>query len=50
MGIICIIFYVAAVIATKLFAADFPAFGTWQQRLHAVKVMTLEGWAMEVVR
>ncbi len=25
MGIICIIFYVAAVIATKSFAADFPA-------------------------
>ena len=52
MGIICIIFYVAAVIATKLFAADFPAlFGDLGSSAFTLfQVMTLEGWAMEVVR
>jgi voltage-gated sodium channel len=52
MGIICIIFYVAAVIATKLFAADFPAlFGDLGKSAFTLfQVMTLEGWAMEVVR
>jgi voltage-gated sodium channel len=52
MGIICIIFYVAAVIATKLFAADFPAlFGDLGKTAFTLfQVMTLEGWAMEVVR
>ena len=52
MGIICIIFYVAAVIATKLFAADFPAlFGDLGRSAFTLfQVMTLEGWAMEVVR
>ena len=52
VGIICIIFYVAAVIATKLFAADFPAlFGDLGSSAFTLfQVMTLEGWAMEVVR
>lgn len=52
VGIICIIFYVAAVIATKLFAADFPAlFGDLGRSAFTLfQVMTLEGWAMEVVR
>lgn len=52
MGIICIIFYVSAVIATKLFAADFPAlFGDLGKSAFTLfQVMTLEGWAMEVVR
>lgn len=52
MGIICIIFYVAAVIATKLFAADFPSlFGDLGRSAFTLfQVMTLEGWAMEVVR
>jgi voltage-gated sodium channel len=52
LGIICIIFYVAAVIATKLFAADFPAlFGDLGKSAFTLfQVMTLEGWAMEVVR
>lgn len=52
MAIISIIFYVAAVIATKLFAADFPAlFGDLGKSAFTLfQVMTLEGWAMEVVR
>ena len=47
-----IIFYVAAGIATKLFAADFPAlFGDLGSSAFTLfQVMTLEGWAMEVVR
>ena len=52
VGIICIIFYVAAVIATKLFAVEFPAlFGDLGKSAFTLfQVMTLEGWAMEVVR
>jgi voltage-gated sodium channel len=40
------------VIATKLFAADFPAlFGDLGKTAFTLfQVMTLEGWAMEVVR
>jgi voltage-gated sodium channel len=52
VAIICIIFYVAAVIATELFAAEFPAlFGDLGRSAFTLfQVMTLEGWAMEVVR
>ena len=52
VAIISIIFYVAAVIATKLFAAEFPAlFGDLGRSAFTLfQVMTLEGWAMEVVR
>lgn len=51
-AIIGLIFYVAAVIATKLFAADFPQ---WFGNLGAsaftlFQVMTLESWAMGIVR
>lgn len=51
-AIIGLIFYVAAVIATKLFSADFPAlFGDLGRSAFTLfQVMTLEGWAMEVVR
>jgi len=51
-AIIGLIFYVAAVIATKLFAADFPAlFGDLGSSAFTLfQVVTLEGWAMEVVR
>ncbi len=51
-AIIGIIFYVSAVIATKLFAADFPLlFGDLGRSAFTLfQVMTLEGWAMEVVR
>lgn len=51
-AIIGIIFYVSAVIATKLFAGDFPElFGDLGRTAFTLfQVMTLEGWAMEVVR
>lgn len=52
VAIIAIIFYVAAVIATKVFATEFPAlFGDLGRSAFTLfQVMTLEGWAMEVVR
>ena len=51
-AIISIIFYVSAVITTKLFAKDFPhLFGDLGLSAFTLfQVMTLEGWAMEVVR
>lgn len=51
-AIIGIIFYVSAVIATKLFSGDFPElFGDLGRTAFTLfQVMTLEGWAMEVVR
>jgi voltage-gated sodium channel len=51
-GIITIIFYVAAVIATKLFGADFPEwFGTLGASAYTLfQVMTLESWSMGIVR
>jgi len=51
-AIIGIIFYVSAVIATKLFAGHFPElFGDLGRTAFTLfQVMTLEGWAMEVVR
>ena len=47
-----LIFYVGAVIATKLFAADFPDwFGTIGRSLYTLfQVMTLESWSMGIVR
>ena len=51
-AIIGIVFYVSAVIATKLFAGQFPElFGDLGRTAFTLfQVMTLEGWAMEVVR
>lgn len=51
-AIIGIIFYVAAVIATKLFGTDFPQwFGTLGDSAFTLfQIMTLEGWAMDIVR
>lgn len=51
-AIIGLIFYVAAVIATKLFAADFPEwFGSLGASAFTLfQVMTLESWAMGIVR
>ena len=51
-AIIGIIFYVAAVIATGLFGADFPQwFGTLGASAFTLfQIMTLEGWAMDIVR
>ena len=47
-----LIFYVAAVIATKLFGAGFPDwFGTIGASLYTLfQVMTLESWSMGIVR
>jgi voltage-gated sodium channel len=51
-AIIAIIFYVAAVIATRLFGADFPQwFGTLGESAFTLfQIMTLESWAMGIVR
>jgi len=51
-AIIGIIFYVAAVIATRIFGADFPQwFGTLGESAFTLfQIMTLEGWAMDIVR
>ncbi len=47
-----LIFYVAAVIATKLFGADFPEwFGTVGASGYTMfQIMTLESWSMGIVR
>lgn len=47
-----LVFYVAAVVATKLFAADFPDwFGTLGRSLYTLfQIMTLESWSMGIVR
>ncbi|WP_439141713.1 ion transporter [Planktotalea sp.] len=47
-----IIFYIGAVIATKLFGADFPQwFGSLGQSGYTLfQVMTLESWSMGIVR
>ena len=47
-----IIFYIGAVMATKLFAASFPEwFGTIGASLYTLfQVMTLESWSMGIVR
>jgi voltage-gated sodium channel len=47
-----LIFYVGAVISTKLFAADFPEwFGSIGASLYTLfQVMTLESWSMGIVR
>jgi voltage-gated sodium channel len=52
VAIISIIFYVSAVIATELFSTRFPElFGDLGKSAFTLfQVMTLEGWAMEVVR
>jgi voltage-gated sodium channel len=51
-AIIGIIFYVAAVIATGLFGAEFPKwFGTFGESAFTLfQIMTLESWAMGIVR
>jgi voltage-gated sodium channel len=47
-----IIFYIGAVMATKLFAANFPEwFGTIGASLYTLfQIMTLESWSMGIVR
>ncbi|MWB79657.1 ion transporter [Pseudooceanicola sp. 216_PA32_1] len=50
--LMAVIFYIAAVIATKLFAATFPDwFGSLGASLYTLfQVMTLESWSMGIVR
>mgnify|MGYP001592657813 CR=1 FL=1 len=51
-AILCILFYVAAVVATKLFAKSFPElFGDLGATAFTLfQVMTLEGWSGDVAR
>lgn len=50
--LMALIFYIGAVMATKLFAADFPAwFGTLGRSAYSLfQIMTLESWSMGIVR
>ena len=52
VAILCLIFYVAAVMATQLFGGDFPQwFGTIGKSLYSLfQIMTLESWSMGIVR
>ena len=51
-GLMALIFYIAAVIATKLFGASFPEwFGTLGGSAYSLfQIMTLESWSMGIVR
>lgn len=51
-AVLGLLFYVFAVVATKLFGADFPDwFGTLGRSLYTLfQVMTLESWSMGIVR
>ncbi len=51
-GLLLLVFYVFAVIATKLFGASFPDwFGTLGGSLYSLfQIMTLESWSMGIVR
>ena len=51
-AILLLIFYVGAVMATKLFAAEFPQwFGDiWASTYSLFQIMTLESWSMGIVR
>ncbi|MFT5868234.1 MAG: voltage-gated sodium channel [Paracoccaceae bacterium] len=50
--LMAIIFYIGAVMATKLFGASFPDwFGTLGRSLYSLfQIMTLESWSMGIVR
>lgn len=52
IALLALIFYVFAVMATKLYGADYPQlFGTIGTSAFSLfQVMTLEGWAAEIVR
>lgn len=51
-GLLVLIFYVFAVIATKLFGATHPTwFGTIGESMYSLfQIMTLESWSMGIVR
>ncbi len=52
VALLALVFYVFSVMATKLFAADFPQwFGTIGESAYSLfQVMTLESWSMGIVR
>lgn len=52
VALLALIFYVASVMATKLYGAEFPElFGTLGDSAYTLfQVMTLEGWSAEIVR
>lgn len=52
VALLMLVFYVFAVMATKLFGADFPDwFGTVGASLYSLfQIMTLESWSMGIVR
>lgn len=52
IALMSLIFYVGAVVATKLFGSSFPEwFGTLGDSLYTLfQVMTLESWSMGIVR
>ncbi len=52
VSLLALIFYVAAVVATKLFGDAFPEwFGTLGASLYSLfQIMTLESWSMGIVR
>ena len=52
VAVLLLVFYVAAVMATKLFGADFPEwFGSVGGSMYSLfQVMTLESWSMGIVR
>jgi voltage-gated sodium channel len=51
LAVLALMFYVAAVMATKLFGASEPMFATLGASAFTLfQVMTLEGWAMDVAR
>jgi voltage-gated sodium channel len=51
-GLVLIVFYVSGVIATNMYASDFPErFGTLGMSFYTLfQVMTLEGWSEEIAR
>jgi voltage-gated sodium channel len=51
-SVLTLVFYIGAVLATKLFGASFPDFfGTIGKSMFSLfQVMTLESWSMSIVR
>ena len=52
IAVLALVFYVAAVMATKLFGAEFPDwFGSIGASMYSLfQIMTLESWSMGIVR
>ena len=52
VALLLLVFYIAAVMATKLFAAEFPQwFGHIGASMFSLfQIMTLESWSMGIVR